>query len=188
MSDQKVFPLPVEKRIVRAALRGGLRSSSVIDSFCSWLLAVGGGSAALLVSNVDSVSRSIPARTLGWALTSFLIAFVLGAAEKLAASVVAAGSGIADAVEHEIAVAVEDGEAGNPEVTIDFPVAIEEFHGSLWPLWRWFAKRGTARGAQDPLTTLKSLTHCLHIQQVLFVLTVVAFLVSASILICGLGL
>lgn len=74
---------------------GASRASAGLDQFSSWLLSGFGAAFALLLANIDPVSKHLSVSALRCALLMFLAVLVLGVLSRLLAVVVCAGAGVA---------------------------------------------------------------------------------------------
>lgn len=164
---------------VAAAYRGYLTSSPLVDTFSSWLSAIGGGGVSLILANLDSVTHHVPISNLKWSFTMFLVALFWAAAEKYAAMKVRAGVSAVGEVNARIEeVAHKTG--GKPHVDLD------EFFRRLeapffWP-WKMIVRRSAQTGSSDPLHALKLPVRVLQFQTIFAFLELVFFVLAVGTL------
>lgn len=158
------------------------RSSLVVDTYLSWLLAGAGAFIGLLISNLDKVSKYLSPGTVKAAAITFLIAAVLGAAEKYLASVV---QGSAEGGKEAAELAKE---AANDDIPLDLELVYREFEGATYPLTRWIMRKSrVAFRASSPTTVGQRLSRQAQVQSFLAMAVTALVFVSVVIVVAGLG-
>lgn len=74
-----------EGQILRAYFASVFEMSSLVDSFATWLLALIGGTAALTITNIKSISSILPLTNIKLGLAFLLISGLFGFLEKFLA-------------------------------------------------------------------------------------------------------
>ena len=126
----------VEARLLAAKIltTAAQRSSAAMDTFSSWLLVGFGAAFALILANMDSVTKFIPFAHLKSGAILYLASALLAVADKFLASFVAAGTGSAS-----------DGDALARDLEsrgarVDLPELLREVQkGLMWP-WSLIAR------------------------------------------------
>src|SRR5438105_8557645 len=102
MAQASPIPLTAQQLLVRAGLLGMLKASPVVDRFCGWLLAIGGVVLGFLLGKLDAIQPYLSIGAIRRFVWLLLVTFVLGFAEKLAASMVEAGAATAEETESAV--------------------------------------------------------------------------------------
>lgn len=186
MAQASPIPLTAQQLLVRAALLGMLKASPVIDRFCGWLLAIGGGVVGFLLGNLDTIQPYLSIESISFLLWLFLVAFIFGFVEKLAASLVEAGIAAAEETESAVSHLIQ-GEVAVVEAPFSVEATIKEVQGSLWYPMKWLAGLGAQKGATDPIWGLKYSAKILQLQFYFAALEVVCFVAAAVVLAWGIG-
>jgi hypothetical protein len=158
------------------------KSSSTLDIFSGWLLAGFGAGFALLLANLDSITKFLSLSNLKLGASLFLISAVLAVLEKLIASFVASGAGAG----------IEGGELGKKlaedDVEFDRTVLFREIEKALfWPGSR-FAKRAFEKAqAGDFAVTSRVFIKASQVQGVVVLGQAALSLAAAMVVVCGLA-
>jgi hypothetical protein len=111
--------LPLEAQEDAMILLGSISAQSPrIDTFATWTLAVVGGSATLIVSNLDSITLTVPRYYVSLGLILLGVAALFGVAEKWMALRVQATSATGKTVKTELE-ARDEGSPGREEEDFD---------------------------------------------------------------------
>ena len=162
---------------------GARRLSASLDSFSGWLLAGFGVTYGLLLANIGSLTPYLSISNVKSGAVCFLVAACFGAAQKLIAAYVAAGTAAAD-----------DGRVSGKELAKkDIQLNVESMYnqvnqGLLWP-WRNFNTSMTDKArAGDYAVIGRFHAKASQIQCYLVVLQALASLVSAALLVGGIAI
>jgi hypothetical protein len=108
---------------------GAGRASAALDQFSSWLLSGFGAAFALLLANIDPVSKHLAIASLRCALILFLVCLLLGVLSRLLAAVVAAGAGAAGEAESM------GRDLAEAEIEVNFKTVFREAEkATYWPI------------------------------------------------------
>lgn len=154
------------------------KSSAVVDSFLSWLLAGTGAAIALVVSNLSNLQSYISSASVRFAALLFLVAAFLAVLQKYISSVVV---GCGEAAER----ATELGEKASLTYDeIDFSIVKAELERSTLPTTR-FLKWASRKIFRDP-ELARNIARVTQIQWLLAITSTMILLASITLLVFGL--
>lgn len=158
------------------------RASSSLDQFSGWLLSGFGAAFALLLANIDPVSRHLSIGALRLALLLFLAALVVSMLSRLLATVVGAGASAAAEAEP---IGRGLAEAG---IEVNFKTVLREAEqATFWPL-RLAVASSFKRVEQGDFAAAGRLHAKLtQVLAVLVLVQVIIATISAAVLACGLA-
>lgn len=108
---------------------GAHRSSESLDHFSGWLLAALGAALALLLANIDSVSRHLSVRSLRLALILFLCTLLVGVVGRLVHSIVGASARVATEAEPM------GSQLAEMQIQVNFKTVFQEMEeATFWPM------------------------------------------------------
>jgi hypothetical protein len=179
MTDSGNSQIEASRHVARQLLYlASAKSSAVIDSFLSWLLAGTGAALGLVVSNLNDLDSYISPSSVECAALLFLAAAFLAVLQKYISSVVV-GSG--EAVEK----AAELAEKASVEYDdLDFSIIQSEMEKSTLPTTRalkWLARKVF----RDP-DLARNTARVTQIQSLLAIISTAILLASISALVLGL--
>jgi hypothetical protein len=158
------------------------RVSAALDQFSGWLLSGFGVGFALLVANIDQVSKHVTIQSLQGALSFYLGALGIGVFAKLLSAMVTAG---AEAAERGSDIGRDLAER---EVQINVRHMFQESEKAFfWPMRWWVAAAFRKVEAGDFAAGGRMHTKIAQVQAVLVLLEVVLAASSIVVLACGLA-
>jgi hypothetical protein len=160
---------------------GAGKSSAALDTFSGWLLGGFGAALALLLSNLDSVRPFLPIPVVKLAAFIFIIAAVIGVAEKYLAALV---SGAVEA----FVVSSELGEKmGDRDIALDFSVIFAETERAAFGPARWIVRRMFKRVRQgDLVVSGRFFSRCSQVQGILVLCEAFLILLATCLIVGGL--
>ena len=149
------------------------KASTILDIFSGWMIGGFAATAALLVSQFDSVAKHLDPHVIHGFLIIFLWSLVLVILQKFIAVLVASASQGASVGR----------EAGEKTKDIPTPLNIEivlaELKNSIFPPMRWFVGRSYSKLMKgDLVSCAQNLTRIAQIQGLLCLVQVVLVLVA----------
>jgi hypothetical protein len=184
MAQASPIPLTAQQTFIRAALLGMLKASPIFDRFCGWVLAIGGAVLGFLLGKLDSIQPYLSTATVKRFAWIFLIAFILGFLEKLAASMVEAGISGAEEAEATL-IRLFRGEVEVIDAPFSPETVLAELTRTVWYPMRWLVRFGARKGTSDPIAGLKYSVKFLQVQFFLAIGEVITVLVAVSALLLG---
>jgi len=161
---------------------GARHSSEALDQFSSWLLGGFGAAFALLIVNVENVSKHLAIRSLRSAVWLFLAMLLLGVVSKLLAAILRAAGGAAaesESMGHDLA---------DREVEINFKTVFRETEEATFPSMRRLVAASLRRVEHGDFAAGGRLYARLAQVQGFIVFVEVALAVAAAlVLACGLA-
>ena len=137
------------------------RSSAVIDSFVSWLIAGAGGAIALVIGNLSGIGPRLDASLVSCASVIYLVAAGLTVVEKFLASVV---MGAAESASQAKDFVRDLSSEGN----LDMEVVFHEFESATFRPMRWFMSKSFVKVRNGDFTaSARNFARCAQIQALL---------------------
>ncbi|MFC5571579.1 hypothetical protein ACFPN1_16105 [Lysobacter yangpyeongensis] len=134
------------------------KSSAVIDSFVSWLIAGAGGAIALVIGNLPGIGQHLDVAVVSCASIIYLIAAGLTVVEKFLAAVVMGAAESASQAKDFIRDLPPDG-------NLDMEVVFREFESATFRPMRWFMSKSFAKVRSGDFTaSAKNFARCAQIQ------------------------
>lgn len=160
---------------------GAGKSSSALDTFSGWLLGGFGAALALLLSNLDSVSPYIPIAVVKNAAFVFILAAVLGVAEKYLAAIVSG------AVEGFF-LGTDLGErTAEREIELDLSVVFTETERAAFRPAKWIARRMLRKFRQgDLVASGRFFSRCSQVQGILVLCEAILVIFATCLIVGGL--
>jgi hypothetical protein len=179
MTDSDDLKEEASRHVARQLLYlSSAKSSAVVDSFLSWLLAGTGAALGLVVSNLSGLQPYISSASVKCAALLFLAAAFLAVLQKYISSVVV-GSG--EAVEKAAALAEK---ASVTYDDLDFLIIQAELEKSTLPTTR-FLKWAARKLFKDP-DLARNIARVTQIQWLLAIISTMLLLSSIAALVLGL--
>ena len=179
MTDHNNLKEEASRHVARQLLYlSSAKSSAVVDSFLSWLLAGTGAALGLVVSNLGDLQPYVSSASVGCAALLFLAAAFPAVLQKYISSVVV-GSG--EAVEKAAELAEK---ASLTYEDLDFSIVQAEVERSTLPTTR-FLKWAARKVFKDP-DLARNIARVTQIQWLLAIASTILLLASIAALVLGL--
>jgi hypothetical protein len=177
-------PADIQAKILAGRLLtlGARHSSEALDQFSSWLLGGFGAASALLIVNVENVSKHLAIGSLRSAVWLFLIMLLLGAFSKLLASILRAAGGAAAESESMGRDLADD------EVEVNFKTVFRETEKATLPPMRMLVASSLRKvEGGDFAASGRLYAKLAQIQSFIVFVEVVLAAAAALVLACGLA-
>lgn len=154
--------LKPEHQLLRVIYAGVLTVAEPIEAFSVWCITGAAAILALLVVNIDSVSKIISTSGLRWGIVLLTVSMLAGAVAKQLGIVLKRGIALTDAMYAEIA--TPGGAAAMDNMTL----STEDFQDQMVAPFLWPFKKimlhAARRGAADPIAGEKRFVRMLCVQ------------------------
>lgn len=157
------------------------KSSAVIDSFVSWLIAGAGGAIALVIGNLSGIGPHLDASLVSCASVIYLVAAGLTVVEKFLASVVMGAAESASQAKDSVRDLPPDGH-------LDMEVVFREFERATFRPMRWFMSKSFAKVRSGDFTaSARNFARFAQIQAVLALIATALVFWALGLIVFGLS-
>lgn len=187
-----------EHATIKALIRSYLDSSKGVDAFVNWLLIGTGGTASLVIANLDQLVRHIGAFNYKWALALIAVSMMWGLAVRLSGMRIALMRSVEDQIERQLAEVHKTMEADQRQIDeiadkfgMEANARVEQASvmASFIELHprpvRWIVRRLVEGSVRDPRFPLKKAVVAYILQSSFLGLQVISFLAFIFVVVAG---